>query len=87
MNNKHLSRTFRRIKKKLASKIVIHYKKRNPSVAKCGSCGKALQAVPRKQPTKMHNLAKTKKRPERPYGGVLCTKCLRATMVTKARSL
>ena len=87
MNNKHLSRTFRRIRKKLASKVTIQYKKRNPSPAKCGDCGKALQAVPRKLPTKMHNLAKTKKRPERPYGGVLCTKCMRETMVARARSM
>jgi len=31
------------------------------------------------------NMAKTKKRPERPYGGVLCTRCMRKTMIGKAR--
>ena len=87
MNHKHLSRTFRRIKKKLASKVTIHYKKRNPSAASCASCGRKLQGVPRGKPVDFQNMPKTAKRPQRPYGGVLCTKCLRATMVAKARSM
>jgi len=34
----------------------------------------------------MQKLAKTKKRPERPYGGNLCSKCMRSLMIDKARS-
>ena len=87
MANKHKNRSFRRVKVKLASDVTIHYRMRNPSPAKCGNCGKQLQAVPRKRPVDMRNMAKTAKRPERPYGGVLCTKCMRSAMVAKARSL
>jgi large subunit ribosomal protein L34e len=87
MNHKHLSRTFRRVKTKLASRFTIHYKKRNPKQAHCAQCTKKLNAVPRALPTKMSNMAKTKKRPERPYGGVLCSTCLRLKMVAKARSM
>ena len=65
----------------------MHYKKRNPKPAHCADCSGVLQAVPRGRPYKMQNMAKTKKRPERPYGGVLCSKCLRKEMITKARSL
>jgi len=82
----HRSRTLRRVfittpggEKK------IHYRKRKPSSAKCSSCGAVLKGVPRERPTKMQNMAKTKKRPERPYGGVLCTKCTRQLMVNKTR--
>ena len=58
----------------------IHFKKKKPSKAKCGSCGCQLSGVPRELPTKMKNMAKTKKRPERPYGGVLCSKCTRSLL-------
>jgi len=84
---KHKNRTFRRVLKKLASRVTIHYKKRNPAKAKCGDCGKPLKGVPRARPFKMQNMAKTQKRPERPYGGNLCSKCMRAKMTEKARSL
>ena len=72
------SRTFRRIKVKTpGSKTVTHYRKRKPSKAKCAECGDALKGVPRERPYKMARLSKTQKRPERPYGGVLCSKCAR----------
>lgn len=67
-------------------KTTLHYKKRKPSKAQCGKCGKILAGVPRERPHKMQNLAKTKKRPERPYGGVLCSACSRVLIKTKARS-
>ncbi len=86
MTQKFKNRTFRKVQVKLADRTTVHYKKRNPSPAKCGECKKVLQAVPRGRPVDMRNLAKTKKRPERPYGGVLCSKCMRAMMVAKARA-
>ena len=82
------SRSLRRIKVKVpggTTKLV--YKKRKPKKAKCSICGAALKGVPRENATKMKNLAKTKKRPQRPYGGVLCSMCMRKLMVSKARSL
>ena len=63
----------------------IHYRKRKPSKAKCGRCGAVLKGVPRERPFKMQNMPKTKKRPERPYGGVLCSRCMRDTIIKKAR--
>lgn len=63
----------------------IHYKKRKPKPAKCGGCGAILKGIPRKMPQKMKNMAKTKKRPERPYGGVLCTKCMRQKIIDEQR--
>lgn len=62
------------------------YRKRMHSRAICGICGDVLKGVPRVLPVKMKNMAKTKKRPQRPYGGVLCSKCMRRIMVSKARS-
>lgn len=78
MEGKIKSRTFRRVKVKVpGNRSVVHYRKRKPSAAKCGKCGAVLNGVPRERPYKMMNMAKTAKRPERPYGGVLCSKCMR----------
>jgi len=84
----HRTRTFRRIQRRTpGGRTVVHYRKRKPSKAKCGSCGALLKGVPRERPYKMMRMAKTKKRPERPYGGVLCSRCMRSMFVKKARML
>ncbi|MFH1972868.1 MAG: 50S ribosomal protein L34e [archaeon] len=69
--------SLRKVKVKLATRVTTQYRKRKPSKAKCSGCGKELKGVPRERPFKMQNMAKTKKRPERPYGGNLCSKCMR----------
>lgn len=66
-------------------RTVIHFKKKKPAKAKCAECGAVLKGVPRERPHKMKNMAKTKKRPERPYAGKLCSKCTRALLKAKAR--
>ena len=72
------SRTFRRIKKKLpGNRVALRYEKRAHSKAHCGSCGAVLPAVRTGKATELRNLPKTAKRPERPYGGVLCSRCMR----------
>jgi len=80
------SRSLRRVKVKASGgRTVLHYKKRKPGKAKCGSCGSLLKGVPRERPIKMIKLSKTKKRPERPYGGNLCSKCTRLLIVERSR--
>jgi large subunit ribosomal protein L34e len=80
------SRTFRRVYRKTpGGKTVLQYKKRKPARAVCADCGAVLAGVPRERPYKMQRMPKTKKRPERPYGGVLCSKCTRKKMIAKAR--
>jgi len=76
----------RRVKVKVPSgKVVIRYEQRKPKVAKCARCGKPLHGVPRLIPSKLRKLPKTKKRPERPYGGYLCSKRMKEAMKEKAR--
>jgi len=67
------------------AKNVVHYRQRKPSKAVCSNCKKLLAGVPRELPAKMANLPKTKKRPERPYGGDLCSACTRKLLQQKAR--
>ncbi|MBI2564864.1 50S ribosomal protein L34e [Candidatus Woesearchaeota archaeon] len=84
--SKQKSRTFRRVYVRTpGNRLVIHYKKRNPGKAKCRVCKNELHGIPRLRPFKMKNLSKTKKRPERPYGGNLCSKCMRKLIISKIR--
>ena len=64
---------FRIIKKKGKVRL----EKRKPRLAICSICKTELKGVLRERPYKMRNTAKTKKRPERMYGGVLCSRCAR----------
>lgn len=78
------ARTFRRIYVKTpGGRVTLHYRRRKPKKAPCALCGKVLAGVPRELPYKMRRLQKTKKRPERPYGGVLCSKCQREVIISK----
>lgn len=80
------SRSLRKVFRKVSGgKTNIHFKKRKPKAAKCGNCGALLKGIPRELPFKMRSMAKTKKRPERPYGGVLCSRCMRQTIIEKIR--
>ncbi|MGB9748240.1 MAG: 50S ribosomal protein L34e [Candidatus Woesearchaeota archaeon] len=79
------SRSWRRVKVRTPKKLVTHYKRRKPKKIVCALCKKEIHGVPREFPKKLQSMAKTKKRPERPYGGYLCSECLRKLMKEKAR--
>jgi len=80
------SRTLRKIFKKLpGGKTEVRYEQRKPQAAHCGRCGTELHGIPRGTPSQLAKLPKTKKRPERPFGGVLCSSCLRDIMKLEAR--
>ena len=84
---RYRSRTFRRVFVKTpGGKTVLHYRRRKPGKAHCATCGKVLLGVPRELSRKMANLPKSSKRPERPYGGKLCSACTRQVLKEKARS-
>ncbi len=71
------SRSWRKVKKTTPrGELVVHYEKRRPGKARCAICGKELHGVPTLRPYRLSKLAKTMKRPERIYGGVVCPTCL-----------
>ncbi|MFW5976886.1 MAG: 50S ribosomal protein L34e [Candidatus Nanoarchaeia archaeon] len=81
------SRTLRRKDVKTpGGKTVRRYKQRKPHVAHCGRCGAKLQGIPRIRASLFAKLTKSQKRPERPYGGVLCSRCLRDVIKTDTRN-
>lgn len=68
-------------------KIVIREKERKVGIARCAVCGRQLHGVPRLKRNEMKTWRKTEKRPERPYGGYLCSACSREVFRDKARKI
>jgi large subunit ribosomal protein L34e len=88
VSGKHKSKTKRKIYVKVPGNTVkVHYRTRKPKMAVCAVYKTPLQGVPRERPKKMMNMAKSKKRPQRPFGGVLSSRAMRDRMKSKARSL
>jgi len=84
---RYRSRSYKRIHKKTpGSRTVLRYKKKKPSKHVCAECGKLLHGVPRGRPYEIRKLSKTKKRPNRPFGGYLCSQCTRNHFKSEARS-
>ena len=78
VEGKRKSRSLRRVQRKTpGGKTVQHYRKRKPSAAKCAECGAELPGIPRLKVAKFKNLTKSQKKVARPYGGNLCSKCMR----------
>jgi len=72
------SRSLRRRKvRRPGGELVTRYERRKPSPAKCGRCGNQLSGVPRERPSGIGKLPKSSKRPNRPFGGNLCSSCSR----------
>lgn len=80
------SRTLRRIHVRTpGNRNVVHYAERKKSRPHCSTCGAELHGIKAMTPKQMHSVPKSKKRPERPYGGVLCSACMRRQIIIKAR--
>jgi len=67
--------------------MVVHYYRRRPKRAHCPLCGRILGGVPNLRSVHMKKLAKTQKRPERAYGGILCPACLARMIKDTVRAL
>ena len=84
VSGKHKSRSLRRVFRKTpGGRVVTHFKRRKPAKAKCAVCKKPLQAVARDIMYKVRNVPKSKKRPARPYAGMLCSGCMRKKILEK----
>lgn len=75
----------RKIFKRVVKGTKVVYKKKRPSKVKCAECKKELKGTINLISSKMRNIARTKKRPSRIYGGYLCFSCLKKKLVKEAR--
>lgn len=67
-------------------KTATKYKLRKPSRAVCPMTGEYLQGVPHARPANLRRLPKTKRRPQRAFGGVLSSRASRRVIIGRARS-
>ncbi|KZX11222.1 50S ribosomal protein L34e [Methanobrevibacter curvatus] len=85
--NRFRSRSYRRtFKRTPGGKTVLRYKKKKPSKHVCAECGQLLHGVPRGRPYEIKKLSKSQKKPNRPFGGYLCSKCARKLFKAEART-
>ena len=71
-------------RKTVKNKTIIN-RRQKPSPAVCGLCGTTLKGVPKKTKAELAKLSKTEKRPERKFGGVLCSNCVSVLIKEKTR--
>ncbi len=86
VEGKRRTRKLRRIYVRTpGGRTVVHYKEMRKSRQHCSSCGSVLHGVKAVHPHVLRAMPKSQKRPERPYGGVLCSQCMRREIIQKAR--
>ena len=80
----HKSKTLKKVFVRTpGGKTVTHYRKRKPAASKCSSCGEKLKGVPRERPKALKKINRSARRPERPFGGVLCSSCSRKEIIKR----
>ena len=81
------TRALRRVYVKAPSGVRLHFKTRRQAKTKCRLCDTILSGVPHGTHNKIRKNSKTQKRPSRPFGGNLCSKCTRKELVNRARMM
>jgi len=66
-------------------RVSVHRKRFRPNKPQCAECGAELKGVIRGTPCQVAKTSKTQRRPERPYGGVLCSRCTRKKILESVR--
>ena len=82
VKSRSLKRVWRRTP---GGRTVIHYRGSRLGVAVCGVCGSRLGGMPTSGKV-LRKIAKSSKRPERLFGGVLCPSCLSLALKLSVRS-
>lgn len=87
VEGKHKSRSKRRSHMKTpGGKTKQYYNARRPACPKCAACGEELKGIPRMMRAEAKNAPKSKKTVERPFGGFLCSSCLKAKLKKELRA-
>jgi len=78
VEGKKKSKSKRQVQRRTpGGKTVTFFKERKHSKSICGVCKNQLHGIPTTTKHQLKKLSKTQRRPERPYGGILCSACMR----------
>ena len=78
------SRSLRRVYVKAPKGARLHHKYHLQAKATCRMCGVVLKGMKHGTNAQISKLSKSHKRPSRPFGGNLCSSCMRKTLVERA---
>lgn len=82
------NRTFKRVRVTVpGGRRKIQYRRANKSPPQCADCGRTLKGTARGTPSQIQKMSKTERRPERPFGGVLCSACTKERIILRAREI
>ncbi|MBI4406458.1 50S ribosomal protein L34e [Candidatus Micrarchaeota archaeon] len=82
---RHRSRSSKKHLRRVPSgRVVIHYQQGRGKKHVCAICSSRLPGV-KPRSAKVKKLSKTEKRPERIFGGVLCSNCVQRLLKEKTR--
>ncbi len=83
---RYRSRTLRRVQRVTpGGRTVVHYNYKSQGKHTCAICGDVLLGKPRGKPFEIAKLSKSERKPERPFGGMLCSPCSRRIMKLRAQ--
>jgi large subunit ribosomal protein L34e len=67
------------------NRTVTHTKPKKTGKHECAVCHGVLHGTPRGNVVQIRRMKKSERRPSRPFGGQLCTKCTRNVMSLRAQ--
>lgn len=83
---RHRTKSLKKVRKRTPSgKVKVAYKHKKHSKHVCAICKEVLHGKPRGRPVEIRKLSKSQRKPERPFGGHLCSKCSRKIISLRAK--
>ncbi len=83
---RHASRSLKQVRVRTpGGRIVVRYNYKKHSKHLCAICKKELHGKPTGRPVEIGRLAKSERRPERPFGGMLCSRDTRMVLSYRAK--
>ena len=77
------SRHVRRVKTRTPKGVLVtRFERERPSASKCALCKAPVKGTAREVPYRLHKMAKTQRRPNRPYSN-FCSSCMRRNVKEK----
>ena len=71
------NRSLRKVFVKVAKGVKLHFENRPANLNSCANCKTALKGIKKMRGYKFKSISKSEKKVNRPYGGNLCSKCMR----------
>lgn len=80
------SRSKKRVKKKTPEgRVTTHFRRKRSGAPRCARCGRKLPGMRARNSKALKRLNRSRKKVNRPYGGNLCSACMRSEIRGRVR--